>query len=123
MNAYLREITGKDFTAKDFRTWAGTVRAALALREGAPQEAKAAQKRAINAAIDQVADVLGNTRAVCRKSYVHPEVFDAFADGRLATALVRCRPVKGLDRDETAVLNFLCKGVAPKRTKLGRVRR
>ena len=100
VNAYLREITGEDFTAKDFRTWAGTVRAALALREGTAQEAKAAQKRAVNAAIDQVADVLGNTRAVCRKSYVHPEIFDAFADGRLARALIRGRPVKGLDPDE-----------------------
>jgi DNA topoisomerase-1 len=108
VNAYLREITGEDFTAKDFRTWAGTVGAALALRAQALPEAKAAQKRVLNAAIDQVAEALGNTRAVCRKAYVHPQVFDAFADGTLARALARCKPVKGLDEAETAVLHFLC---------------
>lgn len=112
VNAYLREITGQDFTAKDFRTWAGTVGAALALREQALPEAKAAQQRVLNAAIDQVAEALGNTRAVCRKAYVHPQVFDAFSDGTLGKALARgCRPVKGLDEAETAVLKFLCAGV------------
>ena len=112
VNAYLHEITGQDFTAKDFRTWAGTVGAALALREQEIPEAKAAQKRVLNAAIDQVAEALGNTRAVCRKAYVHPQVFDAFSDGTLGNALARgCKPVKGLDAAETAVLKFLCDGV------------
>lgn len=114
VNAYLREITGEDFTAKDFRTWAGTVMAALALRGSELPSAKAAQKRAINAAVDQVAEALGNTRAVCRKSYVHPHVFDSFVDGTLARALApgrRCKPMKGLDEAETAVLKFLCEGV------------
>jgi DNA topoisomerase-1 len=112
VNAYLREVTGQDFTAKDFRTWAGTVGAALALREQALPDAKAAQKRVLNAAIDQVAEALGNTRAVCRKAYVHPQVFDAFSDGTLGKALARgCKPVKGLDGTETAVLTFLCAGV------------
>ncbi|HEX2115473.1 MAG TPA: DNA topoisomerase IB [Alphaproteobacteria bacterium] len=111
VNAYLREITGEDFTAKDFRTWAGTVGAALALRAQELPESKAAQKRALNAAIDQVAGVLGNTRAICRKAYVHPQVFDGFSDGTLAKALSRgCKPTKGLDEAETAVLNFLCAG-------------
>jgi len=111
VNAYLREVTGEDFTAKDFRTWAGTVGAALALRAQELPEAKAAQKRVLNAAIDQVAAALGNTRAVCRKAYVHPQVFDAFSDGTLGNALARgCKPVKGLDAAETAVLNFLCGG-------------
>jgi DNA topoisomerase I len=110
VNAYLREITGEDFTAKDFRTWAGTVGAALALRAQELPESKAAQKRALNVAIDQVAEALGNTRAVCRKAYVHPQVFDAFADGTLAGALKHCRPAKGLDEAETAVLIFLCAG-------------
>jgi DNA topoisomerase I len=115
VNDYLREATGQDFTAKDFRTWAGTVGAALALREQELPEAKAAQKRVLNAAIDQVAEALGNTRAVCRKAYVHPQVFDAFSDGTLGTALARgCRPVKGLDEAETAVLNFLCARVRGK---------
>jgi DNA topoisomerase I len=109
VNAYLREITGDEFTAKDFRTWAGTMMAALALRRQELPGATAAQKRTLNVAIDQVADVLGNTRAVCRKAYVHPQVFDAFSDGTLARALDRgCRPVKGLDEAESAVLNFLC---------------
>jgi DNA topoisomerase-1 len=112
VNAYLREVTGQDFTAKDFRTWAGTVGAALALRAQALPEAKAAQKRVLNTAIDQVAEALGNTRAVCRKAYVHPQVFDAFSDGTLGNALARgCRPVKGLDAAETAVLSFLCNGM------------
>jgi DNA topoisomerase-1 len=116
VNAYLREVTGQDFTAKDFRTWAGTVGAALALREQALPDAKAAQKRVLNAAIDQVAEALGNTRAVCRKAYVHPQVFDAFSGGTLADALARgCKPVKGLDEAETAVLNFLCDGVRGRR--------
>jgi DNA topoisomerase-1 len=109
VNAYLREITGDDFTAKDFRTWAGTVMAALALHSSVLPDTQTAQKRAVNAAIDQVADALGNTRAVCRKAYVHPRIFDAFADGTLARALRRCRPIKGLDESETAVLNFLCR--------------
>jgi DNA topoisomerase I len=108
VNVYLREITGADFTAKDFRTWAGTVGAALALRTQMLPEAKAAQKRALNAAIDQVAEALGNTRAVCRKAYVHPQIFDAFSDGTLGKALAHCRPMKGLDEAETAVLHFLC---------------
>jgi DNA topoisomerase-1 len=118
VNAYLREITGEDFTAKDFRTWAGTVMAALALRQQDLSEAKSAQKRALNVAIDQVADALGNTRAVCRKAYVHPQVFDAFSDGTLARALAperACKPMKGLDEAETAVLKFLCVGAGRKR--------
>jgi DNA topoisomerase I len=109
VNGYLREIADGDFTAKDFRTWAGTVMAALALRAQDLPDTQSALKRTMNAAIDQVADVLGNTRVVCRKAYVHPQVLDAFADGRLAKALHRCRPLKGLDESETAVLNFLCR--------------
>jgi DNA topoisomerase-1 len=119
VNDYLREATDQDFTAKDFRTWAGTVAAALALREQELPEAKTAQKRVLNAAIDQVAEALGNTRAVCRKAYVHPQVFDAFSDGTLGSALARgCRSVKGLDAAETAVLNFLCRPAHGKRKEL-----
>jgi DNA topoisomerase IB len=70
----------------------------------------------LNAAIDQVAEALGNTRAVCRKAYVHPHVFDAFSDGTLGKALARgCKPVRGLDEAETAVLTFLCNGVRGRR--------
>ena len=109
VNAYLREVTGADVTAKDFRTWAGTVMAALALQAEVLPDTETAQKRAVNAAIDQVAEALGNTRAVCRKAYIHPQVIDGFADGTLAKARHRCRPLKGLDESETAVLHFLCR--------------
>ena len=87
VNAYLREIAGGDFTAKDFRTWAGTLRAAEALLAAGAIEGRAARRRAILAAIDDVAGELNNTRAVCRKYYVHPGVLDAFEAGRLAEAL------------------------------------
>ncbi|HVM45820.1 MAG TPA: DNA topoisomerase IB, partial [Candidatus Thermoplasmatota archaeon] len=73
VNEYLRDITGEDFTAKDFRTWAGTVLAAVALQEVATYETKAEAKRNVTAAIERVAKRLGNTPAVCRKCYVHPE--------------------------------------------------
>ena len=108
VNAYLRDITAADFTAKDFRTWAGTVGAALALRAQELPQTNAARKRVLNAAIDQVAEMLGNTRAVCRKAYVHPRVIDSFSHGTLGKALAHCRPLKGLDEAETAVLHFLC---------------
>jgi DNA topoisomerase-1 len=84
VNDYLREVTGKDFTAKDFRTWAGTVLAAEAL--GALEEATA---KAAADAIKKVAQRLGNTPAVCRRCYVHPAIFDAHTEGELAGALRR----------------------------------
>jgi DNA topoisomerase-1 len=111
VNAWLHEVTGEEFTAKDFRTWEGTVLAALALRAQELPPTKAAQKRVMNAAIDQVAEALGNTRAVCRKAYVHPQVFGAFSDGTLARALEPrrgCKPMKRLGEAELAVLDFLC---------------
>jgi DNA topoisomerase I len=87
VNAYLREVTGGDFTAKDFRTWSGTVLAAWALHELAPDTAKAPVKRNVVRAIESVSARLGNTVAVCRKCYVHPAVVDAYLDGSLATTL------------------------------------
>ncbi|TME07625.1 MAG: DNA topoisomerase IB, partial [Chloroflexi bacterium] len=83
VNDYLRETTGEDFTAKDFRTWAGTVLAATALRELKGFESEAEAKRNVVAAIDRVAKRLGNTRAVCRRAYVHPAVVDSYLDGSL----------------------------------------
>ena len=83
VNDYLRETTGEDFTAKDFRTWAGTVLAATALRELEGFESEAEAKRNVVAAIDRVAKRLGNTRAVCRRAYVHPAVVDSYLDGSL----------------------------------------
>jgi DNA topoisomerase I len=83
VNQYLREITGRDITAKDFRTWAGTVLAALALQEMERIDAQAAQKKNIKAAIERVAARLGNTPTICRKCYVHPEVLNAYIEGAL----------------------------------------
>ena len=87
VNDYLREITGQDFTAKDFRTWAGTVLAAQALQEVLALDAEAQAKSHVIRAIERVAVRLGNTPSVCRKCYVHPAVIDSFLDGTLAAGL------------------------------------
>lgn len=81
VNAYLREATGRDVTAKDFRTWAGTVLAAMALREFEQLDPDARTKKNVKAAIERVAARLGNTPTICRKCYVHPEVVNAYLDG------------------------------------------
>src|SRR5207244_7047355 len=81
VNDYLRALTGQDFTAKDFRTWAGTVLAACALATAARATSKTHAKREIARAIESVAQCLGNTKTVCRKSYIHPVILDAYADG------------------------------------------
>jgi DNA topoisomerase-1 len=86
VNAYLRETTGEDFTAKDFRTWAGTLLAARALRELAGFESETEAKRNVAVAIDSVARKLGHTSAVCRRAYVHPAVIDTYLDGSLRAA-------------------------------------
>ena len=83
VNAYLKEITGSEITAKDFRTWAGTVLAALALREFEQADSQATTKKNLRAAIEQVAHRLGNTPTICRKCYVHPEVLAAYIEGGL----------------------------------------
>ena len=83
VNAYLREITGRDVTAKDFRTWAGTVMAALALQEFEAFDTQATQKKNLKAAIERVSARLGNTPTICRKCYVHPEVLNAYTEGAL----------------------------------------
>src|SRR5438309_6459576 len=113
VNEYLREITGQEFTAKDFRTWTGTVMAALALHQFRPFRSQRQAKKNVVAAIEQVAERLGNTPAVCRKCYVHPEVVDAYLDGtpilisQLRTSRQRARA--GLSAEERAVLRFLKK--------------
>ncbi|BAR63438.1 DNA topoisomerase IB [Bradyrhizobium diazoefficiens] len=78
VNAYIKDVTGEDFSAKDFRTWAGTVLAALALSEFKKYDSQAEAKRNVVAAIESVSKQLGNTPAICRKCYVHPEVLDAY---------------------------------------------
>src|SRR5204862_6984373 len=83
INAYVKEVTGGDFSAKDFRTWNATVLAAVALAVSGPAagKSKSARKRAITRAIEEVAHYLGNTPAVCRASYIDPRVFDRYQDG------------------------------------------
>jgi DNA topoisomerase-1 len=83
VNAYLREVTGEDFTAKDFRTWAGTVLAAMALQEFREVDSQADAKKNVVRAIERVAEKLGNTPAVSRASYVHPGIIDAYLEGGL----------------------------------------
>jgi DNA topoisomerase-1 len=83
VNAYLREISGQEFTAKDFRTWAGTVLAAEALLECEAAESPTQAKKNVGCAIELVASRLGNTPAVCRTCYVHPGIIDAYMDGAL----------------------------------------
>ena len=113
VNAYLKEITGQDFTAKDFRTWAGTVLAAMALREFERFDSQAQAKRNVVAAIESVAAKLGNTKAVCRKCYIHPAIIDAYMEGELARALKRRveqrlkRSLHQLRPEEAAVLTLL----------------
>jgi DNA topoisomerase-1 len=83
VNAYLKEITGRDITAKDFRTWAGTVLAAMALSEFEEFDSQAKAKKNLRAAIEKVSSRLGNTPTICRKCYVHPEVFTCYLEGAL----------------------------------------
>lgn len=87
VNAYLRQIAGEDISAKDFRTWAGTVLAAVALSEYEAVDSEAAAKRNIRRAIERVATRLGNTPTICRKCYVHPEILQCYFEGRLAQTL------------------------------------
>jgi DNA topoisomerase-1 len=107
VNEYLRAMTDATFTAKDFRTWGGTVVAAKALVELGPPASKAAAKRNFLAAVDAAADKLGNTRSVARASYVHPRINDAYLDGSLAEAWGRSRDRTRFDKCEVAVLTVL----------------
>ncbi len=113
VNAYLRASTDEDFTAKDFRTWAGTVLALRALRDAAPATSDRETKSNILAAIETVASTLGNTVAVCRACYVHPAIVDAYLDGSLVTLPRRrarkngSEPDDRLRPDEATLLAFL----------------
>jgi len=113
VNTYLREITGRDLTAKDFRTWAGTMLAAEALREVGPAATQRAAKQNVLCAIDRTAERLGNTRAVCRKYYIHPVLLEAYLEGvvlpPLGQRVWQARRPHGptLRRHEAEVLAFL----------------
>jgi DNA topoisomerase-1 len=113
VNAYLKEITGRDITAKDFRTWAGTVLAALALKEFEEFDSEAKAKKNIRAAIEKVSGRLGNTPSICRKCYVHPEVFSSYMDGELLLEIKEeietelREDLPSLKPEEAAVLSLL----------------
>jgi len=102
VNAYLREISGVDITAKDFRTWHGTVLAAMALQEFEKFDNQAGAKRNIRTAIESVAARLGNTPTICRKCYIHPEIFASYAEGMLLLEIKK--QVEAELRDDLATL-------------------
>jgi len=114
VNGYLQELTGRDVTAKDFRTWGGTMTAAMELRRKGVAASRREADRNIIQAVDTVAERLGNTRSVCRKFYVHPALLEAYLMGETvpeAPALKknarRAKPGAALRRDEVLVLQFL----------------
>ena len=115
VNQYLHEISGEEITAKDFRTWAATNLAAIALAELERFDTKAKTKKAVVAAVEQVAKKLGNTPAICRKCYIHPAVFEGYLDGSLVEGLrSRAEEVlsdggEGLTAEEIAVTAFLAR--------------
>ena len=118
VNAYLREITGQDFTAKDFRTWAGTVLAAMALQEFQKFDSQAQAKRNITQAIERVAQRLGNTPTICRKCYIHPAIIEVYMEGtmieglRQRTAEHYARALGRLKPEEAAVVTLLQRRLA-----------
>jgi DNA topoisomerase I len=113
VNDYLREVTREDFTAKDFRTWAGTVLAVSAFRAVKYSDSKAHTQRNIVTAIEVVARKLGNTRSVCRKCYIHPAIIDSYVDGSLLNTLKQkgyretMQSLNKLTPDELAVMAIL----------------
>lgn len=113
VNDYLQKISGQNFTAKDFRTWAGTVLATDALQESGEFETQAQAKKNIAQAIKVTARHLGNTPTICRKCYVHPEIINAYMDASLFSSLQQQQKkvaedsLEGLRSDEMAVLTFL----------------
>ena len=120
VNDYLREITGEDFTAKDFRTWAGTMLSGIALNAIGAFETKKQAEANIKDAINAVAKILGNTPAICRKCYVHPAVLETYLDGNSIEGLKQ-KTEEALEKedvdlraDEAAILKFLQARLAKK---------
>jgi DNA topoisomerase-1 len=117
VNEYLRDIAGEEFTAKDFRTWAGTVLAMMALQEFEAFDSETQAKKNIVQAIESVAKRLGNTPSVCRKCYIHPGILDAYLDGTMLESLRRraseeMSHIRGLSAEESAVLALLQRRLA-----------
>ncbi len=109
VNQYLREVTGQDFTAKDFRTWGGTVTTTRSLFEAGPAATKTERKKKVTQSVRVAARALGNTVTVCRKYYIHPAVLTAYANGELFRVMeaAQAAPEDGLYADETAVRALL----------------
>ena len=126
VNDYLKEITGTDITAKDFRTWAGTVLAAMALNELESFDSAAQAKRNLRSAIEKVSARLGNTPTICRKCYVHPEVLNSYMDGNLVLELKSKAEselggaIGSLKPEEAAVLALLRGRLAKESQRSGR---
>jgi DNA topoisomerase-1 len=117
VNAYLKDVAGQDFTSKDFRTWTGTVLAAQLLKDFETFDSDTQAKRNIVKAVESVAKRLGNTRAVCRKCYIHPAVFDAYLDGSMLKSVAQraqrvARDLAHLSAAEAAVLGLLQRRLA-----------
>ena len=117
VNEYLQAITGKDYSSKDFRTWAGTVLAAQTLRDFEAFDSGAQAKRNIVRAVESVAKRLGNTKAVCRKCYIHPAILDGYMDGSMLKTLAdragrAARKSGDLSEAEAAVLGLLQRRLA-----------
>ncbi|MDQ3871883.1 MAG: DNA topoisomerase IB [Chloroflexota bacterium] len=127
VNEYLREVTGHEFTAKDFRTWAGTVLAAKALQAVEEQASPAAAKKRLVSAIEDVAKSLGNTAAICRRCYVHPTVIDSYLEGSLLTALTQrteeelATSLNELSPEERAVMALLQRRLAADAEQAGKI--
>ena len=114
VNAYIKEHMGEDFSAKDFRTWAGTVAAAMALDEVGPIDGARERQRAVARVCRVAAELLGNTPAVCRASYIDPRVIDHFLDGRTISTLIGeldRQMDEGHSSEELAVLALLRRGL------------
>jgi len=122
VNDYLRAAAGDEFTAKDMRTWAGTLLAIAALRRSKPARTAMRRKALVLAAIDEVAARLNNTRAVCRDYYVHPAVVAAFEKGTLArvfSARKRRNATRGLTAEERMLVDFLASSAVSTATANG----
>ena len=113
VNDYLREITGEEITAKDFRTWAATNLAALALRDFEASDTAAKAKKNVLRAVESVAKLLGNTPSICRKCYIHPAIFEGYLDGTLLEGIkaradeILDEKSPGLTAEELAVMAYL----------------
>jgi DNA topoisomerase-1 len=114
INRYLKEISGSDVTSKDFRTWTGTVLAAVGFAEIGPAESAAAAKRNVRTVVDAVSSILGNTPTVCRKCYIHPAIIESYLAGtlRLRVKSDEATETGQLSAEEHAVLRFLKRKLA-----------